>query len=92
MQVFERSLMELHTTAKARIAFLNGEIDSVHSDNRSYWEDKAPSHEANAEYQRRQHWLERIKNELAELGLEGKMQANPLPTRYVVAINDIASR
>jgi hypothetical protein len=36
------------------------------------WEDKAPSHEANTEYQRRQHWLERIKNELAALRLEGK--------------------
>ena len=70
--------MKVDATMKARIAVLNGEIDSVHSDNRFYWEDKTPSHEASAEYQRRQHWLERIKNELAELRLEGEMRANPL--------------
>jgi hypothetical protein len=64
--------MKLDATTKARIAVLNGEIDTVHSDNRFYWEDKARSHEANTEYQRRQHWLERIKNELAALRLEGK--------------------
>jgi hypothetical protein len=71
MQLFERTLMKLDATMKARVAVLNGEIDSVHFDNRFYWEDKAPSHEANAEYQRRQDRLERIKNELAELRLGG---------------------
>jgi hypothetical protein len=71
--------MKLDSTTKARIAVLNGEIDSVHSDNRFYWEDKAPSHEANIEYQHRQCRLKRITNELAALRLEGEMQANSLP-------------
>jgi hypothetical protein len=78
MQVFERSTMKPDATTKARIAVLNGEIDSVHSDNRFYWEDKAPSREANAEYQRRQHRLERIRNELADLRLAGENASQSL--------------
>jgi len=84
--------MKLDATTKARIAVLNGEIDSVHCDNRFYWEDKAPSHEANTEYQRRQHRLERIKNELAALRLEGETQANSLPKPQHRKSNNITSR
>jgi hypothetical protein len=58
---------EATSNGKMRIATLIEEIDSMHFINRLYWERKAPSREARAEYQRRQDRLEEVRSELSEL-------------------------
>jgi hypothetical protein len=53
--------------AKARIAALNDEMDSIHYTNLLYWQHKHPTKEARAEYNFRNERLENIRTELAEL-------------------------
>jgi len=61
------SRMEPDATAKARIATLHEEMNAIHLANKVYWENKSPSREDRAEYQRRQEHLEEIRRELLRL-------------------------
>ena len=53
---------------KAKITFLNLEMDELHAATRPYWEKGTePSKEERAKHQWRQDRLERIRKELAQL-------------------------
>ena len=66
--------MELEAKAKAKIGFLNEEMDALHFADRLYW-DQGHFHTpaASAKYQFRQDRLEVIRTELAKLRSELKL-------------------
>lgn len=64
-------IMKPEAARKSRIMVLNEEMHSIHSANRLYWKNKAPTREAKAEHQRRQDRLEEVRRELDELDRPG---------------------
>jgi len=60
--------MEPEAKTKAKIAFLNAEMDAIHHANSLYWKrGKSQTHTARAKYQFRNERLEQIREELARL-------------------------
>ena len=62
--------MELAAKAKAKIGFLNEEMDALHFADRLYWKQGQLHTAASAQYQFRQDRLEVIRTELANLRSE----------------------
>jgi Skp family chaperone for outer membrane proteins len=56
--------MGLDAKSKAKIAFLNEEMDIIHHANGLFWKHQAPTKTAKAEYQFRNERLEKIREEL----------------------------
>jgi hypothetical protein len=66
--------MEFDSRTKARIAFLNQEMDELHVANSTFWEQgKSQSLAARAEYQFRNERLEKIRAALALIRAEAKV-------------------
>jgi hypothetical protein len=59
--------MEPDPKVKAKIAFLNEEMDILHVANSSYWGEKHQTTSAKVLYQVRQHRLDEIRTELDRL-------------------------
>jgi hypothetical protein len=55
------------TVRQATLAALREEVETIHSENKLYWNRKEHSHEADMEHQLRQERLEQIREEMNKL-------------------------
>jgi hypothetical protein len=65
--------MELDAKSKAKIAFLNEEMDAIHCASGLFWKQKVQTKASKAEYEFRNERLEKIRAELDRLRFHLKL-------------------